>query len=433
MKNGFSDIFTLNREQKKLFELIENKKSHIFVTGRAGTGKSYLLQYLKISSSKKMVVVAPTGVAALSIDGQTIHSLFLFPPEFLSEEKLQKDPLSKKAIALLRKVEAVVIDEISMVRADLMDAIDYRLREARGNQLPFGGAQIIMFGDPFQLAPVVNDAELHRYFAHNYGGQYFFNASVWGKTGVEIYELTEVLRQNDAEFKENLEKIRQGEVSEALLQKLNGRAIDRLPQDGVLTLATTNAIVGRINGMRLDRLKGKMFVYRAEVDGKISKSEFPTEERLELKEGAQVMFVKNDRERRWMNGNLGIVNSLTDEVIEVEVDGVSHVVTKEKWHKIKYYYNRKERKIEEEVVGTFIQYPLRLAWAVTIHKSQGQTYDSVIVDMGGGAFAHGQTYVALSRCRRMETLYLKKEIRHGDVLVDPLVKEFMKKARIVRV
>jgi hypothetical protein len=426
------DNLKLSEEQQNIFDIIENQNGNIFITGKAGTGKSSLLQYFKYKSQKRLVVVAPTGVAALNVGGQTIHSLFGFPPAFLSEDKLRELRLYPKTAFLLKNIDTVVIDEISMVRADLMEAIDYRLRTARGNELPFGGAQVIMFGDPYQLPPVVSDSELHRYFAHNNGGHYFFNASVWKNTPMEIYELTQIFRQKDENFKNILNEIRHGGVSNTLLNELNERVNFPIPNEGVITLATTNNTVNAINSLRLSQLSGKLFTYKAIIEGELDKASFPTEELLQLKDGAQVMFLKNDKEKRWVNGTLGFIKALSDNEVKVDVDGITFSVAKEKWNKIKYFYNQEERRIEEEVVSSFIQYPLRLAWAITVHKSQGQTYGSVAVDMGDGAFAHGQTYVALSRCTTLETLYLKRGIVIEDIIVDPVIVEFMRLAKVMK-
>ena len=427
------DNLKLSQEQQDVFDIIENQNNNIFITGKAGTGKSSLLQYFKYKSKKRLVVVAPTGVAALNVGGQTIHSLFGFPPNFLSQERLEQLTLRPKMAFLLRNIDTVVIDEISMVRADLMDAINYRLRMAKGNGLPFGGVQVVMFGDLYQLSPVVSDPELHKYFAHNHGGHYFFNAHVWRNTPMDIYELTQIFRQKDENFKNILNEIRQGSISNTLLGELNQRTSFQIPDEGVITLATTNNAVNAINSIHLSQLTGKLFTYRAYIEGDLERASFPTEEFLQLKEGAQVMFLKNDKEKRWVNGTLGFIKSLSENEIKVDIDGIVYSVSKETWNKIRYYYDQRERKIEEEVVSSFTQYPLRLAWAITVHKSQGQTYGSVAVDMGDGAFAHGQTYVALSRCRTLETLYLKRDIMTEDIIVDPAIIEFMNMAKVIQV
>jgi ATP-dependent exoDNAse (exonuclease V) alpha subunit len=426
------DDLKLSEEQQETFDTIENQSKNFFITGKAGTGKSSLLQYFKYKSKKRLVVVAPTGVAALNVGGQTIHSLFCIPPTFLSKEKLNDLRVYPKTKFLLRNIDTVVIDEISMVRADLMDAIDYVLRIARENDLPFGGVQIVMFGDLYQLPPVISDPELHRYFSHNFGGHYFFNSDVWKEALLEIRELTQIFRQKDDKFKNMLDKIRCGNTSEEMLNELNQRANFPVPNEGVITLAPTNNSANSINSSHLSRIDKRLYTYKALIDGELEKASFPTEEFLKLKEGAQVMLLKNDKQKRWVNGTLGFVKSLSESEVKIDIDGITYSVPKETWNKIRYYYNQSERTVDEEVISSFTQYPLKLAWAITIHKSQGQTYNSVAVDMGNGAFAHGQTYVAISRCRELETLYLKREIFREDIIVDPAIVEFMKLVKITK-
>lgn len=424
-----SDI-KLSPEQQKLFEKLENTNNHIFITGKAGTGKSILLQYFKQNSHKRLVVVAPTGVAALNVGGQTIHSLFKIPPAFIAKDSLK---VNYQTAMLLKNLDAVVIDEISMVRADLMDAIDHLLRQARSSNVPFGGVQMIMFGDLYQLPPVISDSELHKYFADNLGGYYFFNAHAWKNAIHEIYELDKIFRQEDEAFKIILNAIRTGKVENKILSELNNRAGVEVPKEGVIVLATTNNAVNEINHNRLAQLGGKMYEYKATFAGELEHSAYPTEEILRFKKGAQVMLLKNDRMKRWVNGTLGYVQDLTEDEVKVNIDGITYSVPPETWKKIRYYYNREKHTVEEEVVSSFTQFPLRLAWAVTVHKSQGQTYGSVGVDMGNGAFTHGQTYVALSRCKRLEGLYLKREILIEDIIVDPAIINFMTKASVLEV
>jgi len=420
---------SLSDEQQQLFDRLENSSSHFFVTGKAGTGKSVLLQHFKYTSNKKLVVVAPTGVAALNVGGQTIHSLFHIPPEFITKDSLRLDyPVAH----LLRQLDAVVIDEVSMVRADLMDGIDYLLRSARRSDLPFGGVQMILFGDLFQLPPVVSDPELHKYFADNHGGFYFFNADVWKTTSLEIVELSHVFRQHDESFKMLLNAIRNGSADETVLAQLNKRASTAVPSEGTITLATTNQTVNEINEKKLAALPGQVYEYYAEITGKLEKQSFPTEEILKLKPGAQVMLLKNDTEKRWVNGTLATIYSLSKEEVKINIDGIIYSVSPATWSKVRYTYNRTNHKIEEEVTSSFTQFPLRLAWAVTIHKSQGHTYHSVIIDMGAGAFTHGQTYVALSRCTNLETIYLKQKIIKEDIIVDRTVIAFMEKAIVLQ-
>lgn len=420
---------TLSKEQQKIFEKIETSSEHFFITGKAGTGKSVLLQYFKQKSAKKVVVCAPTGVAALNVGGQTIHSLFRIPPAFIERNSLQ--PVGYKTALLLRNIDTVVIDEISMVRADLMDAIDHRLRQTRNSSLPFGGAQIVMFGDMYQLPPVVNDPELHKYFADNNGGFYFFNAYAWKDADFNVHELTNIFRQKDESFISVLNAIRNGTMTDEHLTTLNVRAGVGVPEEGVITLATTNQAVNEINDYHLGKLPDKTFEYRATIVGDLEQSAFPTEEILRLKKGAQVMLLKNDKEKRWVNGSIGQITSLSSDEIKVNIDGYTYSIPPETWSKIRYTYNPETKKIEEEVVSSFTQYPLRLAWAITIHKSQGHTYGSVAIDMGDGAFAHGQTYVAISRCKSLEGLYLKREIVREDIIVDPSIIDFMTRAEVI--
>lgn len=413
----------LSQEQIDLFGTLNSSNEHFLITGKAGTGKSLLLQYLKKHSSKKLVVVAPTGVAALNIGGQTIHSFFRIPPSFNSSGTLIID--SKRAL-LLKHIDTVVIDEISMVRADLMDDIDKILRHARSSDLPFGGVQIIMFGDLYQLPPVVEDPQLYQYFHSKLGGIYFFNAHVWRKAGFRVHQLNTVFRQKDKKFKDLLNSIRSGKVNSALLNKLNSRVTGDIPSTNIITLTTTNQSANQVNKERLDSLDGKLYEYRAIIEGEIDRLYFPTEDVLRLKKGAQVMLLKNDPLKRWVNGSVGYIHSLSKGEIKVKLDSKVYSVPQETWKRIQYRYREKEDIIDEETISSFTQFPLRLAWSITIHKSQGQTYGSVIVDIGTGAFAHGQTYVALSRCISLDGIYLKREISREDIIIDPLITNFMK-------
>jgi len=327
----------------------------------------------------------------------------------------------------------LVIDEVSMVRADLMDGIDYLLQQARGSNEPFGGVQMLMFGDLYQLPPVINEPDLIQYFQELNGGYYFFNSLAWSGTELEIYELTQNFRQTDDNFKFILNSLRSGDINEEILESLNLRAGLSLPDSGVITLATTNSTVFSLNHNRLESINNPTFSYQATVSGDIDPSTFPTEGTLVLKKGAQIMMIKNDPKKRWVNGSLGTIESVARTEIKVNIDNKIHSVSPETWEKIRYNFNSETKQIEEDVVSSFTQFPLRLAWAITVHKSQGQTYDSVIIDMGRGAFAHGQTYVALSRCKSLDTLYLKRPLTFNDVIVDPAIVDFMKKANINKI
>lgn len=418
----------LSGEQEKIFNLLETTNDNYYITGKAGTGKSVLLQYFVENSGKRVVVVAPTGVAALNVGGQTIHSFFKMPFD-IDLDELRVD---YKLREILRNIDTVVIDEVSMVRVDLMEAISRKLQIARKNDEPFGGVQMVMFGDLYQLPPVVTDGQLDRYFKHNFGGYYFFNASAVKNAGLNIYELNNIFRQKDPEFKEILNAIRHGKIKESQLLELNQRTKTEKPESGFVTLAGHNATVSAINHRKLAELPGEERTYEAEIWGNITESSFPTEKKLRLKVGAQIMMLKNDTEkpRRWVNGTLGIVTKLNKDLVRVNIDGVEHTITPATWDKYQYEYDHETRELTKHPVSSFKQLPIRLAWAITIHKSQGQTYQSVAVDLSDGAFAHGQTYVALSRCVALEGLYLDSPIKRDDVIVDPDIVEFMKKAVI---
>lgn len=422
------DKIELSTQQQQLFDRIENTRNNIFVTGKAGTGKSSLLHYFKQKTKKNIVVIAPTGIAAINVGGQTIHSLFQLPHSFIDKNSLHLDP---RISTLLKELDTIVIDEISMVRCDVMEGIDILLRKARSSAEPFGGVQMVLFGDLYQLPPVVESRELHAYFSVTNGGFYFFNADVWAETKLEMYELDTIFRQKDDDFKEILNAIRKGEVDNDLLRTLNYRVDLDFPNDGTIILTPTNNSVHYINQQQLQRIHHKVFEYQATIEGKMESGAFPTDEILTLKKGAQVMMIKNDKDKRWVNGSLGLVENLSATEIKVRIEGVTYSVPKETWNKIRYTYNPGTGKIEEEIISSFTQFPVKLAWAVTIHKSQGQTFDSVILDMGYGAFAHGQTYVALSRCRTLRRLYLTKEIRRQDIIIDPTIINFMNNATII--
>lgn len=421
-KKPVTDIIDINNEKLDLFNKIENSVNHFFVTGKAGTGKSLLLQYIRKHSSKKIVIAAPTGVAALNIGGQTIHSLFCIPPSFVAPESLL---FNQKTAELLRHVDMILIDEISMVRADLMDAIDFRLRQSRDDSRPFGGVQIVMFGDLYQLPPIVTDRELHKYFSDNLGGFHFFHASVWKKAEFDKYELQEVFRQKDQEFRDILNAIRVGDKSPAILNQINSRLDVDIPEDGYVHLCSTNSKAGRINSTKLESINEPEFTYKAIIEGELDEKSYPADETLKLKKGAQVMLLKNDSEKRWVNGTLGKVSSLSDTSIKIDIEGIGYTVPLAIWKKIKYVYNRETKEIEEEPISSFTQFPVRLAWAMTIHKAQGKTFDRVVVDLEGGSFAPGQTYVALSRCTSLDGIFLTDKIYSEDIKVDPDVVKFM--------
>ena len=422
IEKGINMEITLSAEQKALFDVMEKTPQHLFVTGRAGTGKSVLLRYFREHTRKKVAICAPTGIAALNVGGSTIHSLFKFPGKLQVSGELMPN---KKLNSLLKRLDAIVIDEISMVRADLMDAIDERLRDASGKDVAFGGIQIIMYGDVYQLPPIV-ESGLAEYFEKTYGGYFFFNALAWQRGGeFGIYELTQAFRQKDPTFRNILNAVRDGTVVEKQIGLLNARHNVPIPGQGTVTLAATNSLVTNINQSRLDQLPGKAHHYRATVMGDMKKNVFPTEELLQLKKGAQVVLLKNDKDGRWVNGTLGVVDELFQDRINVRVNGIVYALERETWEEIVYSYDQATHKVEANVTSSFTQYPIRLAWAMTIHKSQGQTYESVALDLTTATFAPGQLYVALSRCMSLEGLYLKMPVERKHIIVEPRVAAFM--------
>jgi ATP-dependent exoDNAse (exonuclease V) alpha subunit len=439
---------SLSKEQLALFEFLENEHDHIFVTGRAGTGKSTLLNHFVNHTKKNVAVVAPTGVAAYNVGGQTIHSFFGMPRGILGVQPLHKHLFGRVRDAL-KSLDVLVIDEISMVSADLMDAMDTMLRTARGkNKGPFGGVQVVMFGDPYQLPPIgaKPHEEGYDFLKENYRSDWFFDAKVWGESKLLRYELNENFRQHDDKFIEILNAIRDGSVTQEMLDTLN-QAGNRYPENqDAIRLSGINVKVNNYNSSRLANTPGITKFFEANVPvGKLSDfgANPPADINLELKVGAQVMFIKNDDQnqakdgaytRRWVNGTIGhITEIVAHNHVKVEVDTDVFDVHLSTWEKIKYQldevFDENTQRIKEvlvpETVAEFHQLPLRLAWSVTVHKSQGMTYDEVVIELGGNAFSAGQTYVALSRVRSLEGLYLTAPITLRDVMIDAHVQRFM--------
>jgi ATP-dependent DNA helicase PIF1 len=418
------DDFEITPDIEHAFGMMEHGRRHVYITGKAGTGKSTLLQYFKEKTRREIVVLAPTGVAAIHVGGSTIHSFFRFPPRLITPKEVRRIRGKEK---LFDALEAIVIDEVSMVRADVMDAVDQSLRLNRHRpDEAFGGVQVICIGDLYQLPPVV-EAELQDYLADAYESPYFFDARVFRENKFEVIELGKVFRQRDSGFIDLLNKIRNNDLEESDLIDLNRRCDPSLgfEKGGLaITLTSTNRRASAINSKHLDALDSKGYAYDAMVTGDFDESSYPTDERLELKPGAQVMMVRNDPSKRWVNGSLGVVQELSEDSITVSVGESLCTVEPSEWEKIGYEYNRQDGRIEPRVIGSFKQYPIKLAWAITIHKSQGKTFDHVIIDLGYGAFAHGQTYVALSRCRSMEGIRLMSPIKHSDIILDRTVSEF---------
>jgi len=432
--------FILTEEFEEILRILKNTSDSIFITGKAGTGKSSLLKHFIKKTNKKYVILAPTGIAALNISGQTIHSFFRFPPKIISTNGIEPDYVRAE---LFKKLEMVIIDEISMVRADLMEGIDVALRKNR-NRLdePFGGVQMVFIGDLFQLPPVLTKND-RGFILKKYGGQYFFDAPVFKEYSYHFKELTKVFRQSEeeAEFKKMLNNVRVNEVKFDDMALLNSRHRDNAgEQDNSIFLTTRKNIARSINKEKLDLLKGEEILYTGQLSGKYLKLRDESEEKLEnklpapyklkLKEGAQIMMLKNDSGKRWVNGILGKVEKLEEEKIIVCISGRNHSVEKESWNEVEYIYNKEKDEFEEKIIAGFTQYPIRLSYAMTIHKSQGKTFDRITVDVGTGAFAHGQVYVALSRCTTLNGIILNNPIRNNDIIVDPRVVEFYKNKAI---
>jgi ATP-dependent DNA helicase PIF1 len=421
---GLPDDFELNVEFLNAFDRIENTKKCMFITGQAGTGKSTLLKYVVQNTSKEVAVLAPTGVAAVNVSGQTIHSFFRFPPRLI-----QKDDIKKlRSRDVIKNLDMLIIDEASMVRADLMDGIDYALRLNRGAmRKPFGGVQMIFFGDLFQLPPVVN-SDIRQHIDALYESPYFFNANVFKKVNLEYIELHNVFRQRDLAFVGLLNKIRSKTLDYHEIAALNERVETPQEQEknGTVVLTTTNAKARLTNEKQLAKLAGKAYTFDALVEGDFQEKLYSADFCLKVKKGAQVMLLRNDSEKRWVNGTIAEVSSVSAEGIEVLIGNNTYAVPRVTWENVTYAYNDIEEKIETKTLGTFQQYPLKLAWAITIHKSQGQTFDNIIIDLGHGAFAHGQTYVALSRCTSLKGISLSRPIAMSDILFDERVYAFRK-------
>ena len=417
----------LNDLFKHALDRLENSRRNVYVTGKAGTGKSTLLQYFREHTKKKIVVLAPTGVAAINVQGETIHSFFGFKPG-ITMDKVKKIKFKEGRKNIYREISAIVIDEISMVRADLLDCVDKFLRLNRPQgRLPFGGLQMIFIGDLYQLPPVVTGEEKYIFKSH-YKSEYFFDAVVFEKMKIEYIELEKVYRQKDEEFIGLLNAIRNNTAGEAELAALNARCVPEHKPAGEysITLTTTNKMAGEINEAHLARLHGKNRMFVGQISGEFEIRQLPTEIELKLKHGAQIMLLNNDPMRRWVNGTLGKVKKIQENEVEVELrDGRVETVKPFEWQMFHFELDHNSGRLETEVVGSFIQFPIKLAWAITIHKSQGKTFDNVMLDLGRGTFAHGQLYVALSRCTSLKGLVLKKPVKKQHIIMDYRVVKFI--------
>mgnify|MGYP002623023431 CR=1 FL=1 len=438
-----------NQEFKFAVDFALESNKNLYLTGKAGSGKTTFLKYLRKVSKKEMAVVAPTGVAAVNAGGQTIHSFFKIEPSLYvpGDKRLRVkapagDPdqstifeifqYSRDRVNIMRNLELLVIDEISMVRADLLDVVDTLLRVYRNNQAPFGGVQVILIGDTFQLPPVVVGEEkdlLYRF----YDSEFFFSAKVIQRCKPLYIELKKIYRQNERDFIDLLNRVRVGQMIPDDFRALNSRlnpGFNPGERDKYIILATTNNTVASVNDKKLEELQTPLKTYMAVVDGEFPLNSRPTDTELRLKVGSQVMFVKNNWEKRYYNGKIGTITELKEDEVKVEVDtghGERKIITaqREQWQNKTYSWDEKEKKIVEKIIGTFTQFPLRLAWAITVHKSQGLTFEKVIADIGS-SFASGQAYVALSRCTTMNGLVLTSPINQWSVKTDRRVLEFAK-------
>jgi len=406
-------------EYQAALDFIQDDDGHLFVTGRAGTGKSTLLRAIRDMLPQEMVILAPTGLAAVNIGGQTIHSFFGLPPRLIRPEDIKRSRNGR----VMRRLEFIIIDEVSMVRSDLMWAIDQSLRLNRGRaREPFGGCRLILFGDLHQLPPVVQEAEVAEHLESTYGGPFFFSVSSLNEgSGTALIELNQVFRQSDEDLISVLNRIRDGDVDEADLECLNQRVspIRTLSEgDPYVILTPTNAAAQRINFAYLDALSTEPRAYEANLTGEFNQSAQPTDTKLILKTGAKVIMLRNDPDRRWVNGSIARVSRLTEDRVWIEISGREHEIEPVAWEQRRYAFDKTAEKVVETVSGTFTQFPLRLAWALTIHKSQGLTLERAYIDLGRGTFAHGQAYVALSRCVSLEGLALARPLRPHDILFD---------------
>lgn len=418
-------------EYEQVLALLAAGTPVVLATGVAGTGKSTLIQVVRERAAKRLVVVAPTGVAALNAGGVTIHSFFRFPPRFVNPLDIRE----ADERTIYEKLELLVVDEVSMVRADVIDGIDRSLRvNRRVPKIPFGGVQVLLVGDLFQLPPVVSRDEKEIFRGGRYESPHFFNGRIFREASVTAVELTKVFRQRDDGFVALLNGVRSGADPEGTVSRINA-ACHRDPWEGDdhLTLTSTNDVADAINAARLESLPGAARVYRGQLEGRIERDgeKLPAPLELTLKEGARVMFTRNDEDRRWVNGTFGVVRKLEADAVHVEIGalggGVAHPVGPAVWESHRYRYDRATDSIEAEVTGSYKQIPLMPAWAVTIHKSQGKTLERVVIDLGRGAFAPGQVYVALSRCRRLEDVVLARPLRPQELMVDPQIRAFSAK------
>jgi ATP-dependent exoDNAse (exonuclease V) alpha subunit len=399
-----------------VLEVLEKSRANVYLTGRAGTGKTTLLKHFVARNQDTTAVLAPTGIAAVKAGGQTVHSFFRFPPRLIEPKDVKRIRYARA----LRAIETLVIDEVSMIRSDVMAAIDRSLRLNRDIDAPFGGVQMVLVGDPYQLPPVI-ERGLESYLEDTHGGSYFFSPPAFRNGDFRLIELTQVFRQSDPVFLDILSGVRRGDMDQNQSEILSAQVSSMDPVDASqshVVLTGTNNAAFDINHRRLEALPGALQAYNGQVKGEFDPKLYPTEAPLYLKEGARVMMLKNDPDKNWVNGTLATVITATAKKLMVEIDGSAYEVEPASWERVRYGFDEEKAALKKETVGLFKQYPVRLAWALTIHKSQGQTLDKVYVDLRRGLFAHGQAYVALSRCRTLEGLALSRPLQHRDLNID---------------
>lgn len=438
MADDLQHIDLDNPEFQDAWGVLQKTNRSVFLTGKAGTGKSTFLRYIRANTKKKTVVLAPTGIAAVNVGGQTLHSFFKIPfkpllpddPDIGNVSRLRKMlRYTKEKVKLIRELELIIIDEISMVRADIIDFVDRVLRVYSGNMRePFGGKQLLLVGDIFQLEPVVTH-DMRDILRRYYKNFFFFNARAFSQINLVAIELRKIYRQSDTDFISLLDRVRVNRATAADITRINRQCNPEYQEvngnEFAITLATRRDTVDSINDEHMQALRTPEQLYVGCIEGDFPENSLPTAEHLVLKEGAQVIFIRNDKEGRWYNGTIGIVTQLTPDRVFVALEsGEEMEVMHEIWENMQYTYNEKEKKVEEKVLGTFTQIPIKPAWALTVHKSQGLTFNHVVIDFVGGAFTGGQTYVALSRCTSLEGITLLKPLSERDIIVNMAVVDF---------
>lgn len=432
------DIDLVNPEFLQAWNLIRHTRQSVFLTGRAGTGKSTFLRYICNHVKKNYVVLAPTGIAAMNVGGVTLHSFFQIPmrpippddDDYSIRNIRKKLKFTKEKVKLLKALELVIIDEISLVRADIIDFVDRVLRSYSDNKRePFGGKQLLLVGDIFQLEPVITP-DTRTILSYYYKNFFFFNAKVYEDMELVSVELKKIYRQRNEAFVEMLDRIRVNSPTQSDMKAINSRlsTLSTNHDDFTMTLAARRDTVDAINDTQLEAIPGDEYIFKGQLEGDFPDKLLPTDLDLVLKQNAQIIFLKNDKDRRWVNGTIGKIHRISHDSIMVQLEsGAIYAVEPFTWHNIKYTYDEATKKIKEETLGAFTQFPIKAAWALTVHKSQGLTFNKVVIDLGEGAFSSGQTYVALSRCTSLDGITLRSPLSPRDIIVNPMVVQFSRR------